>query len=259
MACGKTDRGVAICGSGVGACVVANKVSGIPACLIHQTFSAHQGVEDDAVALSVGNNNSNTTYSGVLSGTGSLTKIGTGVLTLSGANTYSGATTISGGTLKLGASNVIPNGANTGNVTDNGTLDMGGFSDTINGLGGGGIVDNSGGGTPTLTVGNNNASGTFSGVVQNTTGTLGLTKIGTGDLTLSGNNTFSGVLTVQAGTLTVATVNNAGPPVRWARAPMPWCWADPARSARWSTPVPRHPAPNPSPLARPAITTHSGV
>ncbi len=163
-----------------------------------------------SVALTVGNNNSNTTYSGVLSGTGSLTVIGTGVLTLSGANTYSGATTISGGTLRLGASNVIPNGAGVGNVTDNGTLDMGGFSTTINGLSGGGVVDNSGGGAPTLTVGNNNVSSTFSGVVQNTTGTLGLTKIGTGDLTLGGNNSFSGVLTVQAGTLTVATVNNAG-------------------------------------------------
>ena len=41
------DRGVAICGSGVGACVVANKVPGVRACLIHEVFSAHQGVEDD--------------------------------------------------------------------------------------------------------------------------------------------------------------------------------------------------------------------
>jgi len=41
------DRGVAICGSGVGASVVANKVPGVRAGLIHETFSAHQGVEDD--------------------------------------------------------------------------------------------------------------------------------------------------------------------------------------------------------------------
>jgi ribose 5-phosphate isomerase B len=47
VARGKLDRGVAICGSGVGACVVANKVTGVRACLIHETFSAHQGVEDD--------------------------------------------------------------------------------------------------------------------------------------------------------------------------------------------------------------------
>ncbi len=44
---GKVDRGVAICGSGVGASVCANKVTGVRACLIHDHFSARQGVEDD--------------------------------------------------------------------------------------------------------------------------------------------------------------------------------------------------------------------
>src|SRR5438445_3306339 len=44
---GKVDRGVAICGSGVGASVCANKVPGIHAALIHDHFSARQGVEDD--------------------------------------------------------------------------------------------------------------------------------------------------------------------------------------------------------------------
>jgi ribose 5-phosphate isomerase B len=44
---GLIDRGVAICGSGVGACVIANKVAGVRACVIHDSFSAHQGVEDD--------------------------------------------------------------------------------------------------------------------------------------------------------------------------------------------------------------------
>jgi RpiB/LacA/LacB family sugar-phosphate isomerase len=47
VAGGEVERGVAICGSGVGASVVANKVAGVRACLIHETFSAHQGVEDD--------------------------------------------------------------------------------------------------------------------------------------------------------------------------------------------------------------------
>ena len=44
---GKVDRGVAICGSGVGAAVCASKVAGAHACLIHDHFSAKQGVEDD--------------------------------------------------------------------------------------------------------------------------------------------------------------------------------------------------------------------
>ena len=47
VARGEVDRGVAVCGSGVGACVAANKVAGVRACLIHENFSAHQGVEDD--------------------------------------------------------------------------------------------------------------------------------------------------------------------------------------------------------------------
>ena len=47
VAGGEVGRGVAVCGSGVGACIAANKVPGVRACLIHEHFSAHQGVEDD--------------------------------------------------------------------------------------------------------------------------------------------------------------------------------------------------------------------
>jgi len=47
VARGDVDRGIAVCGSGVGACVAANKVAGVRACLIHENFSARQGVEDD--------------------------------------------------------------------------------------------------------------------------------------------------------------------------------------------------------------------
>jgi ribose 5-phosphate isomerase B len=45
------DRGIAICGSGVGACIAANKIKGVRACLINDHFSAHQGVEDDDMNL----------------------------------------------------------------------------------------------------------------------------------------------------------------------------------------------------------------
>jgi ribose 5-phosphate isomerase B len=47
VAAGRVDRGVAVCGSGVGASVCANKVPGVRAALIHDHFSARQGVEDD--------------------------------------------------------------------------------------------------------------------------------------------------------------------------------------------------------------------
>ena len=48
---GQADRGVLICGSGVGASVAANKFVGIRAALCHDTFSAHQGVEDDSMNI----------------------------------------------------------------------------------------------------------------------------------------------------------------------------------------------------------------
>jgi ribose 5-phosphate isomerase B len=47
VAAGLVERGVALCGSGVGASICANKVAGVRAGLIHDVFSAHQGVEDD--------------------------------------------------------------------------------------------------------------------------------------------------------------------------------------------------------------------
>ena len=47
VASGQAQRGILVCGSGVGACIAANKVPGARACLCHDTYSAHQGVEHD--------------------------------------------------------------------------------------------------------------------------------------------------------------------------------------------------------------------
>ena len=44
---GEATRGIMVCGSGVGACVTSNKVRGVRACMCHDTYSAHQGVEHD--------------------------------------------------------------------------------------------------------------------------------------------------------------------------------------------------------------------
>ncbi len=49
VAAGRAERGILLCGSGVGACVAANKVPGIRACLCHDVYSAHQCVEHDNV------------------------------------------------------------------------------------------------------------------------------------------------------------------------------------------------------------------
>jgi autotransporter-associated beta strand protein len=156
------------------------------------------------------------TISSVIAGTVGLTKSGAGSLTLSGANTYSGDTTISAGTNRLGAADVIPDGSGKGNVVMNAAahttavLDLASRSETINGLSGTGagtnIVDNStGAGTYTLTVGNNDQSSTFKGRIRNTSGTIALTKTGSGTLTLTDTNTYTGVTTINGGTLKVDT------------------------------------------------------
>ena len=147
----------------------------------------------------------------VISGTGAVTKQAAGVLTLSKANTYSGLTTISAGTVKVGIANALPSGAGKGDVQLDGTLDMGGFSSGAGALNGAGSVDNSTGtATYTLTVAGNGDSGSFSGIIKNTSGTVALTKSGTGTQTLSGANAYSGLTTVSAGTLQVG-VDNALP------------------------------------------------
>ena len=115
------------------------------------------------------------------------------------------------GTLAIGgAAQQIPTGANAGNVNINGfgALNLGGFSQQVNGLiGASGAVVDGISGTPTLTVGNNNATGaydTFGGVIKNTAGTLNLAKVGLGTLTLQGANTYTGTTTVSAGQVTVS-------------------------------------------------------
>src|SRR5207253_6926013 len=97
----------------------------------------------------------------------SLIKTGSGTQVLSGSNTYSGGTTISGGTLRLGAANAL-----SGDVTDNGALDLHGFSDTIGALKGSGTVASTAAGAVTVTVGSASGLVTFAGNIQNGSGTV---------------------------------------------------------------------------------------
>ncbi|MGD0898173.1 MAG: autotransporter-associated beta strand repeat-containing protein, partial [Thermoguttaceae bacterium] len=82
-------------------------------------------------------------------------------------------------------------------------LSLNGHNASINGLGGSGTIDNSVAGSYILTVGNNNATSTFSGAIKNTAGTVSLAKAGTGTLTLSGTNSYSGGTTVSDGLLVI--------------------------------------------------------
>jgi autotransporter-associated beta strand protein len=120
------------------------------------------------------------------------------------ANDYQGPTTIEANTtLSLVAADQVPNGTGKGDVSVDGSFKLGGFSETINGLSGSGSVDGDSG-TPTLTLGDGDASATFSGAIGNAAGVLSLVKIGSGMQTLASTNTYSGPTTVQQGTLQLA-------------------------------------------------------
>ena len=163
----------------------------------------------DARFSTAGGNTGSVSLTGQVTGAGGLnvTPTGTGALTVTlnnaaGTNNYQGATTIgANGTVIQAAANQIPHGPSTGDVTNNGKLSLGGFNTTINGLNGGGLIDGVSG-SPTLTVGDNNASGTFSGIIANTAGSLSLAKIGSGTQTLAlCRSSYSGGTTISGGTL----------------------------------------------------------
>ncbi len=169
-----------------------------------------------------------------LFGSGSLVKTGTGELTLSGDNDYSGGTTISGGTLTADHADSLGTGA----IANSGVLQVG-EGELENTLSGSGSLVKTGTGDLTLSGDNGYSGGTTitggtliadnadslgtgavanSGVLQvgegeleNTlSGSGSLVKTGTGELTLSGDNSYSGTTTITDGTLIAANVNALG-------------------------------------------------
>ena len=146
--------------------------------------------------------------SAILSGAVALTKSTAGTFTLSGVNTYTGGTTLSAGTLQLSGSGTL--GGTSGVLTlSGGTLDLNGVNTSVgNFTGASGTVLNNGG-AATLTIGTGNGTGgNFQGVLADGSGALALTKIGTGTITISGANTYTGGTIVNAGTLTLGASNS---------------------------------------------------
>jgi autotransporter-associated beta strand protein len=141
----------------------------------------------------------------VINGTGVFLKLGAAMYTLGGTNSYSGGTTIQAGTLQINNASAI--GSTSGTLTVNaGGLDLANFSITVGDLTGtGGSITNTVAGSRTLTVGQGNTGGgNYQGVIATGTGTIALTKVGTGTITLSGANTYTGLTTVSAGTLALS-------------------------------------------------------
>lgn len=145
----------------------------------------------------------------VISGTGSLTQAGTGILTLSNVNTYTGATTISNGTLKIGVDGAInsTSGVTLANLAT-AILDLDAFDISITSLTGNEIGNASEVklGTGILTIGNSTT--TYNGKIS---GDGELRKNGTGTLTLGGANTYTGGTTITgSGAISTSTDSNLG-------------------------------------------------
>ena len=174
------------------------------------TFANATTLQAAAAGLSVANamtlNGTNTvdtqanalTLSGVISGTGTLTKIGAGTLSLTNANTYSGGTTLAPGTLRLENNQALGSGAltTTGSVVDyaNGV--------TIANP----IVVNSNTTQLSVTTG----SATQAGVISELNGPRPIEKIGAGTLVLTAANTYAGPTTISAGTLQLGNGSTSG-------------------------------------------------
>jgi autotransporter-associated beta strand protein len=164
-------------------------------------------------------NEANTT---AITGSGAVNKLGVNTLTMNAANTYTGNTVISGGTVKIGAAGTIPSGSGFGNVdldggaSAAGILDLNGFDTILNGINGtnntvlGMVVNNSGTAINALNVGAGDATTTFSGLIEDNTGTGGmieLIKSGAGTFTLGGTNTYSGGTIISNGILALGSDN----------------------------------------------------
>ena len=183
------------------------------------------------------NNATSGTYSGAISGSGLLAKLGAGDMTLTGANTYSGGTQISAGSLIGDTTSLQGDVAVSGGNLKFNQATSGTFTDVLSGVGN---FFKLGAGDLTLTGTNTNAgpwnvsagrligttssirgditnsaavvfdqttSGTYSGIMS---GAGTLTKLGVGDLVLAGSNSFAGGTTLGGGTLALGSANALG-------------------------------------------------
>ena len=167
------------------------------------TAFALQGAE----TITTTSGGGNLTFNGIISAAFGLTFNGSGTTTLNGADTYgtTGKTNIisSGATVILGNATAL--GSANNSLSNNGILNLNGNNQTVNDLSGSGSITNTSATALTLTVGNANTAGTYSGQIGNgANGAISLTKSGTGTLTLSGSNSYTGLTTLKNGTLVLA-------------------------------------------------------
>ncbi len=155
-----------------------------------------QGNIANTAAL-VFNQSANGTYSGILSGSGSLTKNGAATLTLAGANANSGTTLVNSGTLATQGDERLGNSSAL--TVASGALFQLGGNETLGSIAGAGAIDLQ---SNRLTAGGDNTSAAFSG---NITGGGSLTKSGNGTLSLNGTNSLGSGLSIRGGTLAITS------------------------------------------------------
>jgi autotransporter-associated beta strand protein len=201
-----SDSGIGMNSSGAGTYEIIDLATGGHAITGTATLTCYNAVSGTTNELKLSGDMSGFTGTFVNNGTNNAANL----LTIQTTATSAGGWILNGGTMKFNTANDthIANGVGQQNLTINGgLLNMNGKSETINGLAGsGGIVENDLASTAsTLSLGDGDASATFSGTIQNnggTGGTLSVVKIGNGTQILSGTNQCSGY-TITAGTLQV--------------------------------------------------------
>jgi len=148
--------------------------------------------------LTVGGANTSTSFAGQINeqnnGVLSLTKVGTGTLTLSGASTYSGGTVLSEGTLGLGSSNAL--GTGTLQAANGTGLTLANGVDIAN------AIELTGNASGAVSLGVGSGEATVSGIIR---GSAGVLKVDPGTLVLTGANTYSGGTTISGGTIAIAS------------------------------------------------------
>ncbi len=167
------------------------------------TLNGDLTLDSQIATLVAGNTITSTLAEG--SSARSITKNGTGIISLNGASTHSGGTTINAGNLYVGSVSAL----GTGTVTmAGGTLDLRGINLVTNALTGssGTITDTAAAGTRTFTIGQGGGSGVFTGNFTQSIGTkiIAVTKTGSGTQVFGGTNGYTGKTTVSQGTLQFA-------------------------------------------------------
>lgn len=158
-------------------------------------------VSDAGHKLTVAGAGNVTANGTIATGSGGVQMDGTGTLTLSGNNSFRGGLDINSGTVTLGAANRIND--NVAVNISGGTFNLASNNETVGSLAGtGGTVTL---GSANFTAGGDNASTSYAGTITGTSGSF--TKTGTGTLTLSGANTYTGATTISAGTLALGASN----------------------------------------------------